>query len=376
MRKLFFLLYLFLVESCTVSNTVQDTLSSESRYASLLQIESLDQGMTLCRITNPWKPEETIKQYLLVPKAYDEFNNENEHDIEQRYGTCEVIRTPLTHIALSSSCHGYLLSQLDAIDNIAVFLDAEYVAYSETKYRIETQQIINGGSSLAPNIETIISQQCDAIWFTPFENASTGNIEILPITKICCADYMEASPLGRAEWMRFYGRLVDKAEQADSLFALVESNYTEIKDNVDRSSVTNADSSHMLFSELPYQATWYVPGGQSTMGIMYRDAGYRYAWADDSHSGSLALSAEVVLEQAQDADYWLIKYISDHDYTIGDLVAQNEYYGQFKATKDGNVFGCNTRYSDFYDVMPFRPDLLLNELQNLGNGTYFKRLSK
>ena len=354
--------------SCTEKKAVQDSIHSETHYASLLKMQSLDNGMTLCQIVNPWKADNALAQYLLLPETERSFDVGELEKIESIYGKCVVVSTPLRRMALTSSCHGYLLSQLGALDNVAVYCDAEYVEYASTKEKIANSQIINGGSSLSPNIETILSQRCDAIWISPFENVTAGNIAALPLTIIHCADYMENSPLGRAEWMRFYGRLVGKGTEADSLFNVVEVRYNAIKEKTqERDSIT-------IFAELPYQATWYVPGGNSTMGIMYRDAGYRYVWADDDHSGSLALSAEIVLEKAQYADCWVIKYMAEKDYELEDLLSLNDIYRQFKASQTGNVFGCNTNHSDFYDVMPFRPDSLLHELQNLGNGSYFKRL--
>ena len=354
--------------SCTEKKAVRDSIISETRYASLLKMQSLDNGMTLCRIANPWKADEALAQYLLIQGTDSKIEGEELAKIESQYGRCTVVGTPLRRMALTSSCHGYLLVQLGALDDVAVFCDAEYVEYASTKEKISNGQIINGGSSLSPNIETLLSQQCDAMWISPFENATSNNIAALPLTIIHCADYMENSPLGRAEWMRFYGRLVSKGTEADSLFNVVEVRYNAIKEKTqERDSIT-------IFAELPYQATWYVPGGKSTMGIMYGDAGYRYVWADDDHPGSLALSAEIVLEKAQRADYWVVKYMAEEDYELEDLLSQNDIYRQFKASQTGNVFGCNTNPSDFYDVMPFRPDSLLHELQNLGNGCYFKRL--
>lgn len=196
--------------SCTEKKAAQDSIHSETRHATLLKMQSLDNGMTLCRIANPWKAEESLAQYLLLPETEGTLEVGILDKIESQYGKCIVVSTPLRRMALTSSCHGYLLSQLEALDNVAVYCDAEYVEYAVTKEKIANNRIINGGSSLSPNIETILSQHCDAIWISPFENATAGNIAVLPLTIINCADYMENSPLGRAEWMRFYGRLVGK----------------------------------------------------------------------------------------------------------------------------------------------------------------------
>lgn len=361
--------------SCIGEKPVQDITDPTTIYASLLQMQNLDDDIVLCRIANPWKTDETVAQYLLVPSCFEKFDSPYEKKLEEEFGESEVIRTPLKRMSLTASCHGYLLDQIDAARNIAVYCDADYVTYKGIRALLDNNSIVNGGNSMAPNIETILSKQSDAIWISPFENASTGNIESLPLPVIYCADYMETSPLGRAEWMKFYGRLVDKATSADSLFNLVVSRYDSIK-HLSREVEVESQPNHSrsLLSELPYQATWYVPGGSSTMGILYKDAGYDYPWAEDNHSGSLALSAEIVLSKAQNADIWVFKYYADHEYSLEELKAQNNYYGQFKAAKEGNVFGCNTSLTDYYDVVPFRPDILLEEIKNIGEGKYFKKL--
>lgn len=360
--------------SCTNHKGVQDITNNSTEYASLLQMQDLGDGILLCRIANPWKSDEALAQYLLVASDNKEFDAKTEQFIVKTYGECQVIRTPLERNTLTSSCHGYLLDQIDASGSIAVFCDAEYVTYSKIREKIESREIINGGSSMAPNVETILSQQSDAIWISPFENASLGYLSSLQIPAIYCADYMETSPLGRAEWMKFYGRLVGKAAVADSLFNVVESNYKNAVVLISDSLESHSYARKKIMSELPYQATWYVPGGMSTMGILFHDAGFDYPWAEDPHSGSLALSAEIVLDKAQDADYWIFKYYADHEYSLEELLSQNPYYPQFKAAIDANVFGCNTQLTDYYDVTPFRPDILLSELQSLGNGIFFMKL--
>lgn len=372
--NLIFIITLSLLMSCTNQKGVQDITNNSTEYASLLQMQDLGDGIMLCRIANPWNSDEALAQYLLVASDNDEFDAKAEESIADTYGECQVIRTPLERNTLTSSCHGYLLDQIDATGNIAVFCDAEYVTYSKIRELIDSQKIVNGGSSMAPNVETILSQQSDAIWISPFENASLGYLSSLQIPAIYCADYMETSPLGRAEWMKFYGRLVGKEAEADSLFNVVESNYKAAMAPVSDSSDNGLSVKKKIMSELPYQATWYVPGGMSTMGILFHDAGFDYPWAEDPHSGSLALSAEIVLDKAQDADFWIFKYYADHEYSLEELLGQNPYYPQFKAAIDGNVFGCNTQLTDYYDVTPFRPDVLLSELQELGTGIFFRNL--
>ena len=129
-------------------------------------------------------------------------------------------------------------------------------------------------------------------------------------------------------------------------------------------------------------SVWYVPGGKSTIGQMIQDAGGSYSWAGDTHSGSVSLPFESVLEKAGEADVWLFRYSSDHDITYDELRSEHHGYNQFKAFREKNVYGCNVELSPFYEETPFRPDWLLNdfirilhpELDSLPPLRYYKKL--
>lgn len=354
-RYLSLITLIAILSSCTKQPRQQ--LESFTTEAELLQLEQLDNNRTLCRIMNPWKEEEVAMQYLLVDKSDKNWSEQKEKEYAELYGSSVTLRTPLERQTITSSCHAWLLSQLDALNSIAVMCDTAYVKAENLKrwMRNANAHVLDGGNAMAPNAEVILSAQSDAIWVSPFENATAGSLVNLPIPVIYCADYMEHSALGRAEWMRFYGRLVGKGEEADALFETVSEKY--------RSSSPATTNGFYLLAELPYGATWYVPGGHSTSAEIYMNAGYYYLWEDDNHAGSLSLSREAVLAQAADADVWIFKYNDPaHDWTLDDLKRQEDMFGQIKAVKEGRVLTCNTAFSDFFDVTPFRPDTLLNSL--------------
>ena len=144
---------------------------------------------------------------------------------------------------------------------------------------------------MSPVIEKIIDLHPDAILLSPFENSGGyGKLEDLDIPLVECAEYMEVSPLARAEWMRFYGLLFGKQKKADKLFAEVDKNYNDLKEQA-----KDAGKGRSVMMDKQVGSVWYVPGGHSTIGQMIKDAGGRYPWEDDEHSGSLPLSFETVL---------------------------------------------------------------------------------
>lgn len=357
---------------------------ASTHYATLLQMQDIDDGITLCRIMNPWQQERVAIQYLLceTTASPENLTDHKLKEMEEHFGRFLVLDVPLQRQTLTASCHAWLLNELEATASIGVMCDAGYVQVPAIQRRLDAGSILDGGKSMAPNAEVIRAIGSDAIWISPYEATSqqivSAQLPDIPI--IYCADYMETGPLARAEWMRFYGRLVGKTDEADSLFNIVETNYRNLTCGNSGSGDLNNKPRVSVLPDLPYGATWYVAGGRSTLGQMYSDAGFHYPWTDDTHGGSLALSPEAVFDKAQDADIWLFKYnLTDHDMTLSELIGQNALYGQFHAAQTGDVFGCNTSVSDYFDATPFRPDLLLRELKMLRQGQtdsliYFHRL--
>lgn len=104
---------------------------------------------------------------------------------------------------------------------------------------------------------------------SPFENSGGyGRVGKLGVPVIECADYMETSPLGRAEWLRFYGLLVGQEQRGDSLFAQIEKEYLALKD-----LAAQATSRPTVLSDLKYGSAWYIAGGQSTTDACMRMPG-------------------------------------------------------------------------------------------------------
>ena len=324
-----------------------DTL--ELRYARQLCLVE-HEGYTEAIVRNPWKEGERLQTYLLVDKR---------HPLPDGLPQGTVVRVPLERSLVYSSVHLSLLDELEALPAVGGVCDASYIQLSAVTEGLRHGSVADCGSSLNPDLERIIDLRPDAVLLSPFENSGGyGRIDQLGIPLVECADYMETSPLGRAEWMRFFGRLYGKAAPADTLFAIVEREYLTLK-----AAAQRASDPPTVLSELKNGAAWYVPGGHSTVGQLYQDAGARYVFAHLAQAGSVALSPETVLDQAQGADLWLIKYHQSRtDKTYRELASDYAPYSRFEAFRQRRVFGCNTARTAFYEETPFHPEMLLKEL--------------
>ena len=259
-----------------------------------------------------------------------------------------------------TTAHSNLIEELGCIDAIAGICETEYIANPRLRQAIAEGKIRDMGSAMMPDRERIVALAPDIIFVSPYENASTyGSLEALGIPIIQCADYMETSALGRAEWIRFYGRLFGKGREADSLFLAIETQYKALQALTD--SIAEEHRPTVLFDTQGGSA-WYVPGGRSTMAQLVADAGGRYLFADNAKSGSVPLSFESVLSRGENADTWLIRYNNGHTrMTLADLGKAYQPYTLFKAYREGNVYGCNSTELIFYEETPFHPERLLRD---------------
>ncbi len=306
------------------------------------------EGYRRIDITNPWKEGEILNTYILIEKDAPTPAELPEGDI---------IRTPLTRSAVFSSVHCGLLEELGVLDAIGGVCDKQYIIVEELQQRITNGTVVDAGNSLTPNVEKIIDLNPDAILVSSFENAQNERIERIGIPIFECCDYMETTPLGRVEWVRIFGWLYGCEEIADSLYNTVCREYTQTCQQID--SVQHKPS---VITERRIGSVWYMPGGNSYMATMLKDAGAFYPWHDYNQTGSIPLSFETVFDKGSEADFWLIKYNDPYGLTYSKLQSDYALNSEFKAFKEGKIYGCNTHYIKYYEETPFHPERLLLDL--------------
>ena len=321
------------------------------KYSTLLSIAEYD-GYTLATIKNPWKPGKLLHRYVLVPRTSD-----IRHQTSALPEDATVIEVPIQRAAVFTTVHCALLTEFGLGDRIVGVADSKYIKIPYIHEQIAKGRIVDCGNGLNPVVEKIMDIKPDVIMLSPFENSGGyGKTEEIGIPLIECAEYMETSPLGRAEWMRFYGLLFGVGEKADAMFHEVDSCYTALKQQA-----TEAGDGRSVIVDKVVGSVWYMPGGRSTIGQMIQDAGGRYPWANDEQSGSLALPFESVLEHGGESDVWMLRYSSDHEWDYRELLSGHQGYGQLRAFREKEVYGCNVEQSKFYEETPFHPNYLLND---------------
>ena len=370
----------------TASGEEGDTL--QMKYAELLTIVKHDDGAyTEAIIKNPWKEGTTLHKYLLVPKGKegDKTVAKLKDDIRENAALqmgnhCDIVRTPLESNVVFTAPHCQLMYELGCKNAITGVCDKDYINIPDIKERVELSDdknsatksdnaIIDCGSSMQPDIERIIALKPEGLFISPFENSGGyGKLDKLNIPIIETADYMETSPLGRAEWMKFYGMLFESEEsnsnvagvtceqKADSLFSAVEKEYLSLK-----AKAAKLPKGLSILTERKMGSVWYVPGGKSTMGILLKDANAKYIFADDTHSGSLSLGPERILSKGTQVDVWAFKYFGGKALSKNDLLAEYEGYKALKAFNQNCIYQVDTITQPYFELTSFHPEILLRE---------------
>ena len=356
--------------ACSGAATSNTTYAGDTltlRYAQQLSLVQY-KGYVQATLANPWKKGAVLHRYVLVPKGRVG-DSLLQHDAQLQTMEATVVRTPIAHAVVFTTSHCALLYDLHVQQALSGVCDLAYINLPDVQRRAKLQarntaKVVDCGSSMQPDVERIMQLHPEALLVSPFEQSGGfGKLATLNIPIIETADYMETSALGRAEWMKFYGLLFGRAQQADTLFAQVDSNYHALmaKAQQTREKVS-------AFTERKMGSVWYVPGGRSTIAQLLRDARVTYPFADDTHAGSLALSFETVLNEAENSDIWLIKY-NHQPNTRQALLAEDAGYAQFKAFQQGKVFGCDCAAVPYYEEVDFHPDRLLNDIVQIAHPT-------
>ena len=357
-----FSFFVFFLAGCGLQKSQKAELDSITEEAELLSITEHD-GYDEVFIMSPKGNREA--HYVLIDR-----NDTLNRDIPEG---AEVIKVPLEKTILDSEVYAGAIEELGAAGTVRAMFDGAYVTSPALKEKLTQGTLKDLGPTSSPNLEKILALAPDAIFLSYFEGMQTQSLDKLGIPLIKMYDLQEPTPLGRAEWIRFLGRLSGRGKEADSIFSAVKKNYNEIKRNA---SIKNSPK---ILTETIYEGVWNVPGGRSYQATLIKDAGGRYFKENDNTPVSLKLSPEQVLLEGIDSDIWLIRYFGDAN-SLKAILKSDPVYSGFKPLKEGKIYYSDTSLSGLFREFPFHPDRLLMDYNIIFKGgddsrlKYFKKL--
>ena len=267
-----------------------------------------------------------------------------------------LIDEPFVRMVCYSATQWSVLEHLDELHRVKGVLEGRYVTDSVMRQLLDTGKVMDVGIESHTDMERLMTLQPDIVLYTPYQGGGDGiNAALLPNTLLFpFADYLETTPLGRAEWIRVLGVMTGRQDDADVWFEEVEQRYLNLK-----SRTAECQSHPTVFTDLPFNGQWYVAGGQSYIARLFADAGADYIWADNSSSASVPMDFETILAKAQHADFWRVANSIGRPMTYESLLQDIPSCALFDAFKQHRLILCDVKTTGYFERSSMQPDILL-----------------
>ncbi|MFV8225991.1 ABC transporter substrate-binding protein [Christiangramia aquimixticola] len=310
------------------------------------------EGYKILSVKSPWPQAKAPFKYLL---------KEKDIEVPGNIKFDQVINIPVESLVVTSTTHIPALEALGVENKLVGFPGTHYISSEITRDLIDTGEIKELGQNENINTEVLINLSPDVVIGFAI-NASNKGYETIQETGIPVlynGDWTEKTPLGKAEWIKFFGVLLDKQKEADSIYGQIKSEYISAK-----KLAKSATEIPKVLSGSMFNDKWYLPHGNSWQAQFIKDANAHYIYENTEGDGSLALAFESVLEKSENVEIW----ISSGQYeSYEQLFNESEHYKRFKAVKDQEVYSVSLTKGAtggilFYELGPQRPDIILKDL--------------
>ena len=321
------------------------------KYAKGLEIYKYD-GYSVMKITKPWPEATTGFTYILkekngiIPDSLKQFT---------------VISVPIQSIVVTSTTHIPSLEMLNVENTLVGFPSTNFISSAKTRKRIDAGKVREVGNNESLNTEILIDMKPDVIVSFGINNCNPtiDNLQKSGLNVLINGDWTEQSPLGKAEWIKFFGALYGLDAKANTLFNTIENNYKNAL-----ALAENTTQKPTVLSGAMFQDQWYVPQGESWVSVFLKDAKSNYLWKETKGSGSLSLPFETILDKAQNATFW----IAPGDFSsLKQMSDINPHYAEFSSFKNKKVYSYAINKGAkggilYFELASARPDLVLKDL--------------
>lgn len=319
-------------------------------------------GFTVCdfgqyrkiTVSDPWQQSAKVSfEYYLVDR-----NKEIPSALEGQ----QIIRTPVKDIICLSTSHIGFLSAIHELPSLKGLSGAGFVSDPEVQKAVSEKKVLDVGYDQGINYERILGLKPGLIMAYGVSGDVTGfinKLHDLGLNVVLNGEYLEATPLAKAEWIKFVATFYNKDKEAADYFSMVEANYNKIKNQV-----AGVKIHPVVMTGLPFKDAWWMAGGQSNLAALIRDAGGQFLWNDNQSREAFVVSLEEVVVRSTKADFWInCGTVS----TLDELIAADNRFAGFPQVQKKSIFNNNLQMSpgggnDYWERGVVRPDLILSDL--------------
>ena len=331
------------------------TVVYEPSYATGFDISGAEgAASTLITVRNPWQGAEGVEKRLFISR-------EGERVPEGFEG--QVIEGAAERVVCMSSTYVAMIDAIGCTERVVGVSGIDFIYNSRVREAASEGRVHDVGHDSNINFELLLTLRPDVvlIYGVAGENGvANAKLDELNIPYLYLGDYVEESPLAKAEWTVVVAEILGVRERGEELFAGIESRYLELRKRVEESATERPT---VMFNT-PYRDTWYMPSSRSYAVRIVEDAGGRYVYDGNHGTASQPIDLELAYVLTREADYW----INVGQYaTLEDLRRDNPRFVGAKAVREGRVYSSDRRAtakggSDFWESAVVNPDVVLRDL--------------
>lgn len=324
----------------------------EPRYASGFDLTGAQgSDSRLLRVTTSWQGGENSETKLLMLRGEDEapagFDG-------------QVLTGEARRIVCMSSSH---VALLDALGEVARVVGVSGIDFISNSYVVENRdKVLDVGYDGNVNYERLVALAPDLVLLYGVGGASAMEPKLreLGIPFVYVGEYLEESPLGKAEWLVAIGELVGRRPVAEAVFRAIPERYDALK----RTAAQATAAQPRVMLNTPYNDVWFMASTGSYMARLIADAGGEYVYRANTSNRSLPVDLEQARLLADSADVWLNTGACS---TLAELRRAVPKFADVACVRNGAVWNCDRRLNpsggnDFWESGIVHPDLVLRDL--------------
>lgn len=321
-------------------------------YASGFDIKGAEgKESTLITVNNPWQGADSVQTQLFIAR--------NGESAPEEF-TGQVLEGDAKRIVAMSSTHIAMLDAVDAAGNVVGVSGIDYISNENVQSRRDSVGDVGFEGNI--NYELLLSLDPDIVLLYGVNGASAmeGKLKELGIPFMYVGDYLEESPLGKAEWLVALSEVIGQRSKGEEVFKEIPVRYNALKKKV----AVNALDSPSVMLNTPYNDAWFMPSTKSYAVQLIQDAGGDFIYKKNTGNASQPVDMEEAYLLASQADMWLNLGMAN---TLDDVKAMVPKFTDIRCFRNGDVYNNNLRTNaaggnDYYESAVVNPDIVLRDL--------------
>ena len=319
-----------------------DTIKNE--YAEAFQIIYRQNDIKI-NILNP-ENQQIIQSYIV--------SDDNLSDVN-------VLSVNINRVVSMSTSTVGVLRELHLEDKIVGIANFNDLCHPLNKSRVKEL-----GYMQSANPEGFVEIHPDIIFYSGFDmsNPVLNKLAKAGLKTFLIYDWKETHPLGRAEWIKVFGILLNKEQDANAIFNKIKTQYHNVAKKLGEAKMKPTVLAGTYFS-----GVFNAPAGESYMAQLIEDANANYVYAETNGTGSLSLTLEEVISKNKNVEFWLNAAAA----TKYDLLQQSQKFNLLKATKEGKLYSYFGDKNCFFEKATINPQLVLEDLGRIFHPELFEK---